>query len=147
MALGLGITGRLRLTRGRAGEPLPLLLEMHAQPGELPLDLANRLLALLEPLSLGLGEGELLHGLALALLGVRDGTGQLVGVVGPRWGGRRHGRAPPALPSGNVETQLLELLLPSGDSLRVLAQPPLHLLYLGERCLVAAPHVQSFAHS
>ena len=127
-------------------EPRLLLLEMHAQSGELPLDLANRLLALVEPLSLGLGEGELLHGLALPLLGLRDGVGELLRAVGACGRGGR-GRTPPTLPAGNVEAQLLELLLARGDALRVLAQRPLHLLDLGERLLVAAPHVQPVAHS
>ena len=42
---------------------------MHTQAGQLPLDLADRLLALVEALSLRLGESELLDRLAFAFLG------------------------------------------------------------------------------
>src|ERR1043166_8821448 len=72
MGGGLGPARRLGPAGSRAAEPLPLLLQLHAQAGELPLDLADRLLALVESLSLCLGEGELLHGLLLALLGRGD---------------------------------------------------------------------------
>ena len=56
---------------------------MQAQPGQFAFDLANRLLALVESLPLGLREGEFLDGLALALLGFRDGARELVGAIGP----------------------------------------------------------------
>src|SRR3954470_16485988 len=153
LAPRLGIAGRCRrrLARRGAGEAGPLLLKMHAQPGELPLDLANRLLPLVEPLALGLGEGELLHGLALALFGLRDLARELVRAVRPGGGGdgRRGGvgRVPPTLSAGDAEAQLVELFLARGDALRVLAQRPLHLLDLRERLLVAAAHVQRFAHT
>src|SRR5439155_19855858 len=102
LALGLRIVGRLGLAWSRSGQARPLLLELHAQPGELPLDLPNRLLAFVEPLPLGLGEGELLHGLALTLLGLGDGAGELVGAIeSERCGGC--GRAPPTLPAGDLE--------------------------------------------
>ena len=120
-------------------------LSLHALPGELPLDLADRLLPLVETFPLGLGEGELLHGLALALLGLRDLAGELVRAIGSR-GSDGSGRPPPALAAGNLEAELLELLLARGDALRVLAQPPLHVLDLRERRLVAAAHVQPAAH-
>jgi hypothetical protein len=100
------------------------------------------LLALLETLALRLGEGELLDCLALPLLGLGEGLGDLVGAVGPGW----RGSAPTALPAGDLEAHLLELLLARGDVLRVLAQRPLHLLDLRECVLVTAPHVQPVAH-
>src|SRR6476659_380530 len=147
LTLGLGIARRLRgLTRRGACESRPLLLQVHAQPGELPLDLANRLLALVEPFALGLGEGELLHGLALPLLGLGDLARELVRAIGP-CRCRRPGLASPPLPAGDVAAQLLELSFARGDALRVLAQRSLHVLDLRERLLVAATHVQPFAHT
>src|SRR5436190_23499528 len=53
IALGLcGIANWLRLGGNRARQPRALLLELDAQPGELPLDLSDLLLALVEPLPL-----------------------------------------------------------------------------------------------
>ena len=126
-------------------EPRPFLLELHAQPGELTLDLADRLLALVEPLALGLGEGELLHGLALAFLGLGDLAGELIRAIGAG-GCERLSRPPPALPAGDLEPQLLELLLARGDALRVLAQLRFISSTSASACLVAAPHVQPVAH-
>ena len=89
---------------------------------------------------------ELLHCLAFALLGLRDLLGELTRAVGPRRRGSRSRGAPATLPAGDLEPKLLELLLARSDILCVLAQPPLHVLDLRERLLVAAPHVQRVVH-
>src|SRR6185503_11100461 len=100
----------------------------------------------------GLREGQLLHGLALTLLRLGDLPRELVRAVRPascrRCGLRGLGsRAATALATGDLEPQLLELPLARRDTLRVLAERPLHFLDLGERLLVAPPHVQRFAHT
>src|SRR5437764_1181000 len=140
--VGLRLARRLGLRGDGACELGPLLLELDAQPGELPLDLSDRLLTLVEPLPLRLGERELLNRLAFALLHLRDGAGELVGTV---WA-CGIGGPPPTLSAGHLEPQLLELLLARSDALRVFAQRPLHLLDLGECLLVAVAHVQPVAH-
>src|SRR5438270_373931 len=146
LAIRLGLSRRFGLGWGAARHPRSFLLEPDAQPGELPFDFPDRLLALVEPLPLRLRERELLHCLAFALLGLRDLLGELTRAVGPRRRGSRSRGAPAPLPAGDLEPKLLELLLARSDILCVLAQPPLHVLDLRERLLVAAPHVQRVGH-
>ena len=98
-----------------AAQPRLLLLELDAQAGKLPLDPPNRLLPLVEPLPLGLREGELLDRLALALLGLRDLLRELARTVGTGWSGSGSRSAPASLPTGDIEPELLELLLSRGD--------------------------------
>src|SRR5689334_4572271 len=119
VALGIRrIADRLGLRRNVPCELGPLLLKLHAQPGELALDLADRLLALVEPLPLRLRQSELLYRFLLALLGRGDRLGQLLRALRPDGSGS----AAAALPAGHVEAHVLELLLARGDVLRVLAQ-------------------------
>jgi hypothetical protein len=120
----------------------PLLVELDAQPRELSLDLPDRLLALVELLTLRLRQRKLLDRLALALLRRRDGLVELGRALGD--GGPAGAAA--ALPAGYVEAHLLELLLAGGDVLSVLAEGSLHLLDLRQGVLVAAPHVRPVDH-
>src|SRR5581483_49576 len=122
--LALGLARRLRRP---APEPRPLLLELDPETGELSLDLADRPFPLVELLPLGGGERPL-------GLGRGDGPGEVALV---RAGGERR---PVVL--GLAHQPLLEL----GDAPRPLGERPLHLLDLGERLLVARPHVRQVVH-
>ena len=112
------VARRLGLGRTAARRPRPFLLEPHAEAGELPLDLVNRALALVEPLAFGLGERELLRRLPLALLGLAERLGELRRARPPALPGARA----PTLSACELQPQLLELAFPGGDVLRPLAQ-------------------------